>query len=444
MFGFKFGDTVVRDCGTVAVTISTLVLHPVPCYGDYNRTSAYLISWTNRHRLKRDSPFSRMQAMDLLDQDIEEHFLKNVFNPQEGLPRVHFKSELGAHTSKNQDPPEYLRQLALEIINKIPATAMQIYTDGSKDEQNSCGSGIFIKAPNCSHNIKIRNSDFCSVFRSELIAIDEALRIIKTMTSPDEIWILCDSRSAIQHLSDWTNVGDKTSVSILKNLKELSQQHEIYFQWIPSHIGLFGNDTADLLAKEGVTENLMSRRTLTFSEIFSKTKSLIQELWKTPPTHPWYNRQAPGGALSIKADRVVQTTISRLASGHIRGLSFNLGQKIYENCTKCNLVQATLDHLLFCAGLEREDIYSSPLLVYDFLRTLGLMDLFTCRNCGGGDKGRIAIYRPFGEVSLSLNRTVTCMVLKANDRRTSCPCHDEFRGPRSDYVRQVALATTTH
>ncbi|GFY11445.1 hypothetical protein TNCV_3182841 [Trichonephila clavipes] len=34
-----------------------------------------------------------------------------------------------------------------------------------------------------------------------------------------------------------------------------------------------------------------------------------------------------------------------------------------------------------------------------------------------------------------LIRTVTCMVLKANDRRTSSPCHDEFRGPRSDNVR---------
>ncbi|GFT14808.1 hypothetical protein TNCV_3482801 [Trichonephila clavipes] len=22
---------------------------------------------------------------------------------------------------------------------------------------------------------------------------------------------------------------------------------------------------------------------------------------------------------------------------------------------------------------------------------------FTCRNCGGGDRGRVAIYRPFGE-----------------------------------------------
>ncbi|GFX82436.1 transposable element Tc1 transposase [Trichonephila clavipes] len=28
------------------------------------------------------------------------------------------------------------------------------------------------------------------------------------------------------------------------------------------------------------------------------------------------------------------------------------------------------------------------------------------------------------------------MVIKAYERRTSCPCHDEFRGPRSDYVRQ--------
>ncbi|GFT47682.1 hypothetical protein TNCV_215841 [Trichonephila clavipes] len=91
---------------------------------------------------------------------------------------------------------------------------------------------------------------------------------------------------------------------------------------------------------------------------------------------PLVSWQAPGGALSIKADRVVQTNTCRLASGHIRGLSFNLGQKIYGNCTKCNLVQATPDHLLFCAGLEREDIYfQSSFGVNDFLRTLGLMDL---------------------------------------------------------------------
>ncbi|GFW25455.1 hypothetical protein TNCV_3721831 [Trichonephila clavipes] len=43
---------------------------------------------------------------------------------------------------------------------------------------------------------------------------------------------------------------------------------------------------------------------------------------------------------------------------------------------------------------------------------------FPCRNCGyrGGD----AIYRPFGEFGRA-KRTVTCMVPKANDRRTSSP-----------------------
>ncbi|GFW50551.1 hypothetical protein TNCV_2888541 [Trichonephila clavipes] len=34
--------------------------------------------------------------------------------------------------------------------------------------------------------------------------------------------------------------------------------------------------------------------------------------------------------------------------------------------------------------------------------------------------GGVAIYRPFGNFT-ELNRTVTCMVLKANDRRTSSP-----------------------
>ncbi|GFY10648.1 hypothetical protein TNCV_2194691 [Trichonephila clavipes] len=53
--------------------------------------------------------------------------------------------------------------------------------------------------------------------------------------------------------------------------------------------------------------------------------------------------------------------------------------------------------------------------------------------------GGVAIYHPFGDFT-ELNRTVTCMVLKGNDRRA---CHDEFGGPRSDYVRQVALETTT-
>ncbi|GFU28424.1 hypothetical protein TNCV_3579881 [Trichonephila clavipes] len=44
---------------------------------------------------------------------------------------------------------------------------------------------------------------------------------------------------------------------------------------------------------------------------------------------------------------------------------------------------------------------------------------FPCRNCGGGDRWCLSIV-PSGNFA-ELNRTVTCMVLKANDRRTSSP-----------------------
>ncbi|GFX15295.1 uncharacterized protein TNCV_3302251 [Trichonephila clavipes] len=48
--------------------------------------------------------------------------------------------------------------------------------------------------------------------------------------------------------------------------------------------------------------------------------------------------------------------------------------------------------------------------------------------------GGFAIYRPFRE---SRRANSYCHLYGAQ-----APCHDEFRGPCSDYVRQVALATT--
>ncbi|GFV04897.1 uncharacterized protein TNCV_503101 [Trichonephila clavipes] len=49
----------------------------------------------------------------------------------------------------------------------------------------------------------------------------------------------------------------------------------------------------------------------------------------------------------------------------------------------------------------------------------------------------VVFYRSSGNFT-EINRTVTCMAFKAtaNDRLTSSPLHDEFRGPRSNYVRQ--------
>ncbi|GFV54229.1 hypothetical protein TNCV_3467441 [Trichonephila clavipes] len=60
-----------------------------------------------------------------------------------------------------------------------------------------------------------------------------------------------------------------------------------------------------------------------------------------------------------------------------------------------------------------------------------------CLNCGCGDRWCRHLSSLRG-ILPRLIGTVTYMMLKANDSVLLAPCHDEFYGPRSDYVRQVA------
>ncbi|GFU77230.1 RNase H domain-containing protein [Trichonephila clavipes] len=75
-----------------------------------------------------------------------------------------------------------------------------------------------------------RNPDSCSVFRSELIAINEGFELVQSEKDFEDLWILTDSKSCLQHLSNWYDVGDKSSISILTELKHISKNPEIYAQ----------------------------------------------------------------------------------------------------------------------------------------------------------------------------------------------------------------------
>ncbi|GFW90839.1 hypothetical protein TNCV_2418331 [Trichonephila clavipes] len=63
-----------------------------------------------------------------------------------------------------------------------------------------------------------------------------------------------------------------------------------------------------------------------------------------------------------------------------------------------------------------------------------------CQNCGV-EIGSVAIYHSFEEFRRANSY---CHLYGAQDQRSIiAPCYNEFRGPRSDYVRLVALAATT-
>ncbi|GFT60650.1 uncharacterized protein TNCV_3583721 [Trichonephila clavipes] len=99
-------------------------------YGDQHRTSQYLKHRKDNQRLKRNSPFSQALAQNL-SFNVEHHCLTSFNNPVLGLQGVTFHYNLMPNVNKMSDHPELLKQLALEVIDRIPLDAAKIYTDGS-------------------------------------------------------------------------------------------------------------------------------------------------------------------------------------------------------------------------------------------------------------------------------------------------------------------------
>ncbi|GFU15680.1 RNase H domain-containing protein [Trichonephila clavipes] len=189
----------------------------------------------------KHSPFSHARTLNLPSSDVEPHSL----------------SFTGV-----------VNQLALETINGIPQSSLKIYTDGSRGDKGISGSGVYIPTPSGALEFKIKNPNYCSVFRSELIAIRRGMQCASQLEDRfQEIWILTDSRASIQHLANWGDIGDQTSLDILSLLHDLSSGHSIHFQWIPSHVGIEGNERADFLARTAAVEGGSPRGNLTFSEI---------------------------------------------------------------------------------------------------------------------------------------------------------------------------------
>ncbi|GFW45864.1 metabotropic glutamate receptor 8 [Trichonephila clavipes] len=167
-----------------------------------------------------------------MESDVQPHSFKSCLSPAKGIPKVHFHFDISTPVVKGDLIPDHLRLLALEIIDGISSDVIKIYTDGS------------------------RLSD-----RAE-----HDLEAVLNEQNFGDLWIFSDSRSSLQHLYNWITVGDKAGVSILQKLTQISESHDVHFQWIPSHVNIFRKEQADLLDKEGCNASPPISSTLAYSE----------------------------------------------------------------------------------------------------------------------------------------------------------------------------------
>lgn len=210
----------------------------------------------------------------------------------------------------------------------------------------------------------------------ELIAIAEALAYIESLNG-DRFVIFTDSKSALLHLMRCTSTsafrGLPLAYTILRIITGFVAKHKtVVLQWIPSHVGLEGNEVVDRFANEAGSDGevytcspwhsellplVRERCYQSWSEYFDK-RSLTKGIWyrTIQPSLPrilWFSEG--------RMNRQEVVTALRLRSGHIPLNSFGFMMRKVDspNCAVCGVVEDVHHILAECGrlGVQRRQAF---------------------------------------------------------------------------------------
>ena len=153
--------------------------------------------------------------------------------------------------AKRTIPAAEARFLVLDHLSTMYHGHLQVYTDGSVCTQtDSCAAAFCIPCLGVSWSGRLDR--VVSSTTVESAAITAALRKLRSFSARDVV-VLTDSKSALQRLHRGLPQEKFTrqSLALIKQL--IGKSFNIKFQWIPSHVGIEGNEKADALACEART-----------------------------------------------------------------------------------------------------------------------------------------------------------------------------------------------
>lgn len=130
---------------------------------------------------------------------------------------------------------------------------VEIYTDGSCLNNPGFGGWAYIVCYKGHQKEGFGSEKNTTNNRMELMAIIEALKILK---EPCEIKIFTDSNLIVQSINEWLDdwikkdFKGKKNVDLWKEYLKVSKSHQIQAFWIKAHNGHEENERCDFLARE--------------------------------------------------------------------------------------------------------------------------------------------------------------------------------------------------
>lgn len=246
------------------------------------------------------------------------------------------------------------------------AECTPIYTDGSKTSDGVGAAAVFPDST-LSHSLP----EHASIFTAELVAILLALARILASDSASPYVIFSDSLSALQALQ----VISTRSPIVLEVQRFLfllhSRRKSVSFCWIPSHIGIPGNESADKEAVRAatcrrscqeLTPDALKRGFLPATDYYPYVRrgflSCWQECWTKDPRGSKLRAIKPfigEWPSSFRKNRSWEVVLTRLRIGHTNLTHGHLmSREIPMSCPFCSTFTPVSIHhvLIMCPKLH--------------------------------------------------------------------------------------------
>ncbi|XP_048778819.2 uncharacterized protein LOC125682098 [Ostrea edulis] len=228
-------------------------------------------------------------------------FSVNDYPTEDKLRNVSIQTSVPNITSKDEQSDIVKNTHTMTMLEEqYPSEFwIRVFTDGSATNAiKNGGAGIYIQYPNGERQSEaIPTGLHCSNYKAEEKAISHAAHTITdkvNITTP--IVFLTDALSVLQGL---TNNKLPSLEQALFNI----QSRITVLQWIPSHCGVYGNEQADILAKQGAGQQ-QEENPVCLAEM----KTIIKSLYRKSNHQDSYHHLS----------RPEQTVIFRLRTGHNR------------------------------------------------------------------------------------------------------------------------------
>ena len=267
---------------------------------------------------------------------------------------------------KDKIPGTLFRRIYEEHKN-IHRYTTNIYTDGSKTRD-----GVAFAFSHQQVNTR-RIQAHASIFTAELYAIYYSLNYVQELP-PSPVTICTDSKSAIFAISALNSPNPL--VQRIRN-RIAASNREVCFCWVPSHIGVQGNEQVDRAAREAITREEVEEVDIPRSDLKCYCRRAMTERWRLRWEALAGNkyREVTAGIRPLpnatSRSRTWEVTLARLRIGHCTLTHrFLMEGTPLPHCEDCIVPQTVVHFLTECLsyGDERRRHFGpGPYTVKDML-----------------------------------------------------------------------------